>query len=115
MFRYTIELTHGKFVWTVARRYKEFSNLSNRLLAHRAIEKIKAPVRRARGKVEDALDGDQEKVYDDANKQYEVFFKSEYDSNLHLQLQILSKIKDMSDFGLTNVNNTFESKDESKK
>lgn len=33
---------------------------------------IKAPVRRARGKIEDVFDGDEKPVYDDANKEYEV-------------------------------------------
>jgi hypothetical protein len=86
-FLYTIELTHGKFVWQVIRRYKDFSYLSNRLLTHRAVERIKAPVRRARSKIEDAIDGDEEEKPVDTNREYE--------------LQILSKIKDMSDFGFT--------------
>lgn len=61
--------------------------------------RIKAPVRRARSKIEDAMDGNQQAVYDDANQEYE--------------LQILSKIKDMSDFGLTNVKNPVDNTEES--
>ncbi|CAI4222449.1 unnamed protein product [Auanema sp. JU1783] len=59
-FLYTIELEHGKFRWTVVRNYKDFTLLNNRLLAHRAAERIRAPVRRFRrnGKVREA----QEKV-----------------------------------------------------
>jgi hypothetical protein len=43
---YTIQLEHGKFKWQVRKRYQDFSYLSNRLMAHRAVERIKAPVRR---------------------------------------------------------------------
>jgi hypothetical protein len=60
---------------------------------------LKAPVRRARGKIEDAMDGDEEK-HEDTSKDYE--------------LQILSKIKDMSDFGLTKIESTMENKSNSK-
>ncbi|KAI6194536.1 Phospholipase [Aphelenchoides besseyi] len=87
-FLYTIELQHGRYTWTVVRRYKDFSYLSQRLIAHRAVERIKAPVRRARSKIEDAMDGYDEK---------------EQDLNQAYELQILEKVKDMSDFGLSPV------------
>jgi len=45
-FSYTIELEHGRYKWKVIKRYKDFSYLSSRLMAHRAAEMIKAPVRR---------------------------------------------------------------------
>uniref|UniRef100_A0A914Z7J7 Phospholipase n=1 Tax=Panagrolaimus superbus TaxID=310955 RepID=A0A914Z7J7_9BILA len=52
---YTIDLEHGKFVWQVQKRYQDFSYLSNRLLAHRAVERIKAPVRRTHRHLEQTV------------------------------------------------------------
>lgn len=45
-FRYTIELEHGRYKWRTIKRYKDFSTLSSKLMAHRAAEMFKAPVRR---------------------------------------------------------------------
>ena len=52
---YTIQLEHGKFKWQVEKRYKDFSILSNKLLAHRAVERIKAPLRRTQRHFEDVF------------------------------------------------------------
>uniref|UniRef100_A0AC34Q529 Phospholipase n=1 Tax=Panagrolaimus sp. JU765 TaxID=591449 RepID=A0AC34Q529_9BILA len=52
---YTIQLEHGKFKWQVKKRYKDFSILSNKLLAHRAVERIKAPLRRTQRHFEDVV------------------------------------------------------------
>ena len=52
---YTIQLEHGKFKWQVQKRYQDFSYLSNRLMAHRAVERIKAPVRRTHRHFEDVV------------------------------------------------------------
>uniref|UniRef100_A0AC34F7V6 Phospholipase n=1 Tax=Panagrolaimus sp. ES5 TaxID=591445 RepID=A0AC34F7V6_9BILA len=52
---YTIDLEHGKFSWQVQKRYQDFSYLSNRLLAHRAVERIKAPVRRTHRHLEQTV------------------------------------------------------------
>lgn len=56
-FIYTIELEHGRYKWKVIKRYKDFSYLSSRLMAHRAAERIKAPVRRARNRIEEVMEG----------------------------------------------------------
>uniref|UniRef100_A0A914XKB9 PX domain-containing protein n=1 Tax=Plectus sambesii TaxID=2011161 RepID=A0A914XKB9_9BILA len=44
-FVYTIALEHGPFKWTVQKRYRDFTHLNNRLIAHRAAERIRAPAR----------------------------------------------------------------------
>uniref|UniRef100_A0AC35U608 Phospholipase n=1 Tax=Rhabditophanes sp. KR3021 TaxID=114890 RepID=A0AC35U608_9BILA len=54
-FLYTIELTHGKYVWRVTKRFTEFLNLHRRLITHRAAERLKAPVWRSSAKFEDVL------------------------------------------------------------
>lgn len=54
-FIYTIQLEHGKFKWQIEKRYKDFSFLSNKLLAHRAVERIKAPLRRTQRHFEDVV------------------------------------------------------------
>ncbi|KAL3120771.1 hypothetical protein niasHT_008063 [Heterodera trifolii] len=56
-FIYTIELEHGRYKWRTIKRYKDFSALSSRLLAHRTAERIKAPVRRARNILEEVIEG----------------------------------------------------------
>uniref|UniRef100_A0A915N8N7 Phospholipase n=1 Tax=Meloidogyne javanica TaxID=6303 RepID=A0A915N8N7_MELJA len=56
-FIYTIELEHGRYKWRVLKRYKDFSYLSSRLMAHRAAEMFKAPVRRARHRIEEVIEG----------------------------------------------------------
>uniref|UniRef100_A0A914HQS8 Phospholipase n=1 Tax=Globodera rostochiensis TaxID=31243 RepID=A0A914HQS8_GLORO len=56
-FIYTIELEHGRYKWRTIKRYKDFSALSSRLLAHRTAERIKAPVRRARNRLEEVIEG----------------------------------------------------------
>ncbi|KAL7071209.1 hypothetical protein ACQ4LE_009433 [Meloidogyne hapla] len=56
-FIYTIELEHGRYKWRVLKRYKDFSYLSSRLMAHRAAEMFKAPVRRAKHRIEEVIEG----------------------------------------------------------
>ncbi|CEF60362.1 Phospholipase D [Strongyloides ratti] len=54
-FLYTIQLTHGKYVWTVTKRFSDFLNLHRRLMAHRAVEKVKQPIFSKSSKFEDVL------------------------------------------------------------
>ncbi|XP_012261590.2 phospholipase D2 [Athalia rosae] len=42
---YTIELTHGRFVWTIKKRYKHIHNLHNQLKIYRASLKIPFPTK----------------------------------------------------------------------
>lgn len=42
---YTIQLTHGTFVWTIKKRYKDFSNLHNQLRIFRATLNFPLPSR----------------------------------------------------------------------
>uniref|UniRef100_A0A914WDE3 phospholipase D n=1 Tax=Plectus sambesii TaxID=2011161 RepID=A0A914WDE3_9BILA len=55
-FVYTIALEHGPFKWTVQKRYRDFTHLNNRLIAHRAAERIRAPARRAKENIDEAID-----------------------------------------------------------
>uniref|UniRef100_A0A0K0EG49 Phospholipase n=1 Tax=Strongyloides stercoralis TaxID=6248 RepID=A0A0K0EG49_STRER len=54
-FLYTIQLTHGKYVWTVTKRFSDFLNLHRRLMAHRAVEKVIQPIFSKSSKFEDVL------------------------------------------------------------
>ncbi|KAF7634235.1 Phospholipase [Meloidogyne graminicola] len=65
-FIYTIELEHGRYKWRVLKRYQDFSYLSSRLMAHRAAEIFKAPVRRARHRIEEVIEN---ATSDDEEKQ----------------------------------------------
>ncbi|CAD5217208.1 unnamed protein product [Bursaphelenchus xylophilus] len=77
---YTVEATHGRYKWTVFKRYADFAQLAKSLGGHRRLEQIKSPFRRARNKIEMSFqDIDQE------TKDYE--------------LQILEKGKELGDFG----------------
>ena len=43
MFRYTIEISHGRFKWNIKRRYKHFYDLKNHLEVYRAKLLLKHP------------------------------------------------------------------------
>ena len=47
---YTIELTHGSFVWTIKKRYKHIQNLHNQLKIFRASLNIPFPTKSHREK-----------------------------------------------------------------
>ncbi|CAD6195581.1 unnamed protein product [Caenorhabditis auriculariae] len=53
---YTIELEHGQFRWSVVRNYKDFTLLNNRLIAHRAGQHIKAPIKRTQERLDSYLE-----------------------------------------------------------
>lgn len=43
---YTIELTHGEFVWHVKRKFKHFQEFHRELLRYKAFVRIPIPTRR---------------------------------------------------------------------
>ncbi|GMT14733.1 hypothetical protein PFISCL1PPCAC_6030 [Pristionchus fissidentatus] len=56
LYWYTIDLEHGPYKWSVRRNFKDFTMLNNRLRAHRAAERIRAPMRRAQERVDEILE-----------------------------------------------------------
>ncbi|CAD5212970.1 unnamed protein product [Bursaphelenchus okinawaensis] len=77
---YTVEATHGRYKWTVFKRYADFAQLAKSLGGHRRMEQFKTPFRKAKTKIENALDD-----IDQETKDYE--------------LQVLEKGKELGDFG----------------
>ncbi|KAK0393419.1 hypothetical protein QR680_000203 [Steinernema hermaphroditum] len=69
VFLYTIELEHGPFRWKVVKRYRDFQFLSNRLMAHRAAERLRAPVRRAQSRLDDVLESVGVDIFPDEHKE----------------------------------------------
>ncbi|KAI1726716.1 phospholipase D active site motif domain-containing protein [Ditylenchus destructor] len=92
-FLYTIQLEHGKYRWQVVKRYKDFSYLSQRLLAHRAIEAIKTPMRRMKNRIEQSMDKDDT----DERKTCKVHTPENY------ELYILKKSVEIGDYSEENV------------
>ncbi|GMR36690.1 hypothetical protein PMAYCL1PPCAC_06885, partial [Pristionchus mayeri] len=56
LYWYTIDLEHGPYKWSVRRNFKDFTMLNNRLRAHRAAERLRAPMRRAQERVDELLE-----------------------------------------------------------
>uniref|UniRef100_A0A1I7ZS77 Phospholipase n=1 Tax=Steinernema glaseri TaxID=37863 RepID=A0A1I7ZS77_9BILA len=69
VFLYTIELEHGPFRWKVVKRYRDFQFLSNRLMAHRAAERLRAPVRRAQSRLDNVLESVGVDIFPDEHKE----------------------------------------------
>ncbi|TMS33660.1 hypothetical protein L596_001374 [Steinernema carpocapsae] len=69
VFLYTIDLEHGPFRWTVVKRFGDFQALCNRLLAHRAAERLRAPVRRAQSKLDNVLESVGVDIFPDEHKE----------------------------------------------
>ncbi|CAJ0951474.1 unnamed protein product, partial [Mesorhabditis belari] len=53
---YTIQLQHGPFKWSLVRTYRDFSVLNNRLRAHRAAERIRAPLHRVQKRMDEMFE-----------------------------------------------------------
>uniref|UniRef100_A0A915ED17 Phospholipase n=1 Tax=Ditylenchus dipsaci TaxID=166011 RepID=A0A915ED17_9BILA len=105
-FLYTIQLEHGKYKWSVVRRYKDFSYLSQRLMAHRAVERIKSPIRRVKNRLGEAIDKD-----DDSDKEKD---SSKLPTSSNYQLKTLKKATEIGDYGRAGAgrNSTYDNYDE---
>uniref|UniRef100_A0A1I7XBB7 PX domain-containing protein n=1 Tax=Heterorhabditis bacteriophora TaxID=37862 RepID=A0A1I7XBB7_HETBA len=96
--RYTIQLEHGQFKWSVVRNYRDFTLLNNRLRAHRAAKQILAPVRRAQERMDAMLENIGVDIIPD-HKEDCPYYKRPGHSHKrrHSKLEVLKRTADVFD------------------